>query len=375
MSAPRWRFAALGSALFIYLTAELFPIGALPELSQGLGVSTATTGLLLTTYAVVAGVATLPAIRLTKHLDRRTVLVAAMVLLAVSQVGLACAPTFTVSIATRVVGALAHGLLWSQIPIVATRFVAPQRAGRAVATVFLGTSAGLVSGVPLTTGLVQLIGWRPAAMVLAFAALAVATALCSLPPLPATTPATGTTAHTPWRPILAVCAVTVALVVGNQISYTYLALIVGAAGLGAALLVPTLVGFGLAGLVGVTWTGRRLDAHPLTTAAAVGVFLTLGLAAFALSPGRIAGAGAVLLWGAGAAALPVVLQAAALRVAGRATDLASGAYVVAYQIGISAGAATGATLITLHGIPALPVTSALVTAGATLCLVAIIRSS
>jgi hypothetical protein len=41
------RLAVLGLALFVYLTAELFPIGALNDLAIGLHVAPATAGLLL----------------------------------------------------------------------------------------------------------------------------------------------------------------------------------------------------------------------------------------------------------------------------------------------------------------------------------------
>ncbi|WP_433715889.1 hypothetical protein ACQP2U_19105 [Nocardia sp. CA-084685] len=79
------RLAVLGLALFVYLTAELFPIGALNDLAMGLHVAPATAGLLLTAHAIAAGAATLPAVWACRQLDRRRALTVSLVLLALSQ--------------------------------------------------------------------------------------------------------------------------------------------------------------------------------------------------------------------------------------------------------------------------------------------------
>ncbi|WP_025347129.1 MFS transporter [Nocardia nova] len=130
------RWAVLGLALFVYLTAELFPIGALDDLAIGLHVAPATAGLLLTAYAIAAGAATLPAVWACQQLDRRRVLTVSLVLLALSQVAFGVAPNFTVAALARGVAAIAHGLVWSQIPVVAARYAPDGMRGRATAAIF-----------------------------------------------------------------------------------------------------------------------------------------------------------------------------------------------------------------------------------------------
>ena len=63
----------LGAATFVMVTAEMVPTAVLPEMSAGLGVSEAQTGLLVSVWAAVVVVGSFPLVRLTQHLDRRAV--------------------------------------------------------------------------------------------------------------------------------------------------------------------------------------------------------------------------------------------------------------------------------------------------------------
>ena len=52
--------AVLSAAAFVYVTAEIMPVGALPAIAEDLRVSEATVGTLQAGYALVAAVATVP---------------------------------------------------------------------------------------------------------------------------------------------------------------------------------------------------------------------------------------------------------------------------------------------------------------------------
>jgi predicted MFS family arabinose efflux permease len=343
--ALRARLAVLGFALFVYLTAELFPIGALTELATGLHIRPSTAGLLLTAYAVAAGTATLPAVWLSRQVDRRLALTVSMALLAVSQIGFSLAPGFAVAALSRAVAAVAHGLLWSQVPVVAARYAPSRERGRATAAVFAGSSMGLVAGAPLSTALAHTVGWRWGSAVLAAAAVA-ATALLRtvLPETPALREARSRQDFA-WGPVLIVCLTTIMLVVGHYVSYTYLALLIAPAGLAGRWLALVLAGYGMAGLLGVILAGRRLDTHPRPAGLTVAMTLTVAVGALSLTHIGWVVLVLILAWGAAAAALPVVLQAAVLRAAPDASDTPSGSYVVAYQIGITGGSALGAVVL------------------------------
>ena len=52
--------AVLAAAAFVYVTAEIMPVGALPAIARDLRVSEALVGTLLASYALVAAVSTVP---------------------------------------------------------------------------------------------------------------------------------------------------------------------------------------------------------------------------------------------------------------------------------------------------------------------------
>ncbi len=62
------QLAVLASAAFVYVTAEMVPVGALPDIASDLRVSEAVVGTLLAGYALVAAVTTVPLVRLHRAL-------------------------------------------------------------------------------------------------------------------------------------------------------------------------------------------------------------------------------------------------------------------------------------------------------------------
>ncbi|MGF6886246.1 MFS family permease [Nocardia sp. GAS34] len=91
--------------------------------------------------------------------------------------------------------------------------------------------------------------------------------------------------------------------------------------------------------------GRVLDTHPRRTALTVAITLTGAVTALGVARAGWIVFALVMLWGATAGALPVILQHAVLHTAPDAPDIPSGAYVVSYQLGITGGSALGATLL------------------------------
>ena len=113
------QLAVLAAAAFIYVTAELLPVGALSAIARNPKVSVVRCGLLLALYALVAAVTTVPLVRWTAHWPRRGALLLSLMCLTVSQLISALAPNFAVLAAGRVLCAVTHGLLWSVIAPIA----------------------------------------------------------------------------------------------------------------------------------------------------------------------------------------------------------------------------------------------------------------
>ncbi|OLR94328.1 MFS transporter [Actinokineospora bangkokensis] len=349
----RAALAALATASFVFVTAETLPIGLLPQIAADLGVPESRVGFLLTSYAAIAAMTTIPLTALTMRVPRHRLLVALVAVFAVSQAFAAVAPTFSVLVLTRLVTSLAHGVFWSTLAPAAARLAPPDQAGKATAFVFVGSSGALVLGVPLGTALGQATDWRVSFGVLAAAgALSAVALLWRLPVLAVPRGdgalrrlrAAGAVVRSPG--VAVVCLVTVVVVVGHFAAYTYLApLVRETGGLDGFGLSALLLGYGLVGLVGNVAVGHVVDRHPGTTFICCVGAVAAALVVLSVFDGPLVTVLSVLVWGFGFAAVPVCLQSAVLRVAPHAQDAASAVYVVSFQVGIGSGAYFGELLV------------------------------
>ncbi|WP_273733870.1 MFS transporter [Mycolicibacterium septicum] len=352
------QLAVLAAAAFVYVTAEILPVGALPAIATDLQVSEGLVATLMASYALVAALTTVALVRLTARWPRRRTLVATLVCLTVSQVISALAPNFAVLAGGRVLCALAHGLMWSVIAPIGARLVPASHAGRATAAVYVGTGLALVVGNPLAAALSEVWGWRPAVAVIAVAAAVVALAAWTL--LPPLVPASGAApaggvprGHRRNHRLFTLSALTLIGVTGHFIAYTFIVVIIrDVVGIHGPHLAWLLAAYGIAGLGGMAAMARPLDLWP--KASVLGCLAVLAAALLVLSvmaveswSGRAAvalGAVAVVLWGAASTALPPMLQASAMRTSPEDPDGASGRYVAAFQVGIMGGALIGGAI-------------------------------
>ena len=375
--------AVLAAAAFVYVTAEIMPVGALPAIAADLDVSEAMVGTLLASYALVAAMATVPLVRWTSAWPRRRTLLFTLVCLTVSQLISALAPTFEVLALGRVLCALTHGLMWSVIAPIGTRLVPPSHAGRATMAVYVGTGLALVIGSPLTAALSDLWGWRLAVVAITVAAAAVLVAARVTLPLMAISSGPEARPGPIWhhrnRRLVIMSLLTLVGVTGHFISYTFIVIIirdiVGVSGTNLAWL---LAAYGIAGLTAMGLLARPGDGNPKAAIAGcmAGLAVVFAVLAGLGFSGRntlatlLVGIVAVVLWGATATAVPPMLQSAAMRHCPEDPDGASGLYVAAFQVGIMAGSLIGGLLFEHAGEPAMLTASALLVAAALACVLA-----
>jgi predicted MFS family arabinose efflux permease len=352
------QLAVLAAAAFTYVTAEILPVGALSAIARDLQVSFVLVGTLLTWYALVAALTTVPLVRWTAHWPRRRALLLSLTCLTASQVVSALAPNFAVLAAGRVLCAITHGLLWSVIAPIATRLVPPSHAGRATTSIYLGTSLALVVGSPLTAAMSLMWGWRLAVVCVAVAAVVVTVAArLMLPEMVLSEDQLlyvgPRSRHHRNARLIKVSVLAMIAVTGHFVSYTYIVVLIrdvlGVRGPNQAWL---LAAYGVAGLLSVPLVARPLDRRPrgaiiLCMAGLTAAFVVLTALAFGGQPTAataLIGTGAIVLWGAMASAVSPMMQSAAMRNGADDPDGASGLYVTAFQVGISVGSLTGGLL-------------------------------
>ena len=352
------QLAVLAAAAFIYVTAEILPVGALPAIARGLHVSVPVVGTLLAWYALVAAVTTIPLVRWTAHWPRRRALLLSLACLTTSQLISAVAPNFIVLAGGRVLSAITHGLMLSVLAPIATRLVPASHSGRATTVIYVGISLAVVVGSPATAAMSLLWGWRVA--VVAVAAVAAVVTVAAWAVLPVLTLSQDQLAragsgagHHRNRRLVIVSLLTMAAVTGHYISYTYIAVIirdvVGVRGPAFAWLLAT---YGVAGLLAMPLIARPSDHRPraavISCMAALwltfAVLIALALHGSHSAAGVAIGIAAIALWGATANGVSPMLQAAAMRAGADDPDGASGLYMAAFQIGIMAGSIAGGLL-------------------------------
>ena len=159
---PRFAPTALMLGNLVTGCAILAPAGMLPELSSGLGVSIRDAGLLITFGAIVLCIGSPLTAWLTSRIERRTLLVATLATLAVTNAASAFAPNYATLMAIRLV-MMAIGVIFTpQAAGTASLIVLPEKRGSTIAYIFLGWSLAAAVGLPLVTFIASHYGWRAA---------------------------------------------------------------------------------------------------------------------------------------------------------------------------------------------------------------------
>lgn len=340
----------MGFAAFVYVTFEMFAVGLITPMARDLGVSEGQVGLLMTVYASIVAVVTIPLMEVTRRLDRKPVFMATLIFLLGGIVLQATASTYWVLVIGRVCAALTHGLFWSLVNPMAARLAPAGMTGKGVAVVSLGSTMALVVGSPLTTMLGGVFGWRIATWILgAFVVLAFTLLFFYLPSMPAIPPA-GKPAGEQKRSALPALVVYLALVITALFcTYTYLGLFLQHTA-GMQFVAVGLAAYGLFGIVGVISAGRRADRRMIRmNIVGTGLIVLAGLIgalALAVSSGSYV-AGFILAvlvvasLGLAGGGLPTVATTVFLFAGNANQNRASSIYVVTFQVGIASGSALG----------------------------------
>ncbi|MET0931693.1 MAG: MFS transporter [Aeromicrobium sp.] len=341
----------LAVAVFAAVTTELVPVGLLPQISSAFGVSTSVAGLLVSAYAVMVTVLSVPLALVTGRLPRKPVLLVTIGGYVVSNVIAATAPTFEVLAAARVIGGVTHALFFSVCIGYAARLVPATQTGRAMALASVGVSGGLVLGVPLSTALGTALGWRAAFGTLAvLVALILVLAAVVLPPVDG--PRDDAPAHPGRRSDLATVVVANGLTyLGTYVLYTYISILLLDSGVAERWVAPTLLLFGVCGLLGLRVAAAQLDHRPRSSAILIPVLMAAGASAVALTYPHLGPVVvAAMVWLAAFGPAASLYQSASIRTTASTPETAGAWINASSNAGIAGGAALGGVVMAESGL-------------------------
>lgn len=335
----------LALVVFAMGTSEFMLAGLVPDISTYFSVSVGTAGLLTSAFAagMVIGAPAMAA--LTRRLPVKATLLGYVIVFALSHVVGALTPDFTVLFITRVIAAIVNAGFLAVALGAATRLVAPDAKGRAVAVLLAGTT---VAGVPAGALLGTALGWQSTFWAIALLCIPAAIGIAVGFTADADDSSKEESSSTSLRVELAqlssprlVLTMLLATLVnaGTFATLTFLAPIVtDTAGLSQWWVPVALVLFGVGSFIGVTVAGRLSDARPGIVIVGGGSVLVLGwvaLALFATNP--VALLGLVFTQGVVGFAVGSTLITRVLYAAPGAPTMAGSYATAALNVGAAAG--------------------------------------
>lgn len=345
---PMLGLLALACGAFITVLTECIVAGLMPAMSRDLGIGEALVGQLTTVYALGSLLTAIPMVKLTSHLPRRPLLMAAILGFALVNSVMTWTHAYPLMLASRFLGGVAAGLLWALLAGYASRMVAPRLQGRAIAVAMVGTPLAMSIGIPAGTWLSQLIGWRWVFGLMSLLSLALAVwSRVTLPPVPGV-PArqSGTLRGVLTLPGLrAVYVVMLLAVLAHNVLYTYIAPFAALSG-SQDMLDRLLLLFGMSSVVSIVFTGALIDRSMRALVALSMALFLLAAVAMALWPASpVVLAGSVAAWGLGFGGIATLIQTAVARRSGEQQDLGQSLVVVGWNLAIAGGGVAGGILL------------------------------
>lgn len=345
-----WRVFAFAAAAFIFNTTEFIPVALLSDMAADFRLPVAQMGWMMTVYAWVVSLSSLPLMLWTAKYERRKLLIYLFILFMLGHLLSVLAWRFEVLVLARVVVALAHALFWAITAALVMRVAPKGKQHKALAWLSVGTSLAMILGLPMGRVIGQWFGWRVTLGLIGVAALIVLIVLMKLlPKLPSQN--AGSLKSVPIlckRPLLmGLYGFTVLVVTAHFTAYSYIEpFSLNISQMTANEATAILLVFGASGICASILFGRLHGRYPnrFLWSAIGGLIVVLALL---LPLSQSIGAMFVLIfaWGVAISCLSLTMIVRVLQYAPDATDVATALYSGIFNIGIGGGAFLGGMIM------------------------------
>ncbi len=183
MSLKEWLpLIGMTFSAFIFNTSEFMPIGLLTDIAADFHMTEAGAGMLISVYAWVVMLLSLPLMLLVCRMKMRKLLLCTVLLFAICQFFSSVSASYGVLMASRIGVACTHAVFWSIASPMAVRFVPDKFRSLALSMIVTGTSIAMIVGLPLGRIIGLWIGWRMTFLGVALLSLLIFLYLCMVAP-------------------------------------------------------------------------------------------------------------------------------------------------------------------------------------------------
>lgn len=351
----RWRVVVMAISAFIFNTTEFVPIALLTDIGASFAMPVESVGHMITVYAWLVAVLSLPGMLLTARFERKRLLMWLFALFIAGHVISVLASSFAMLLLGRATIALAHAVFWSITASLVVRVAPRGWQTKALGLLSMGSALATVLGLPLGRLIGQWLGWRATFGTIGVAALiAMGLVAWLLPQVPSRN--VGSVASLPQIarnvPLLVVYALTALAVTAHFTAYSYVEpFVLQINHLSENFATVVLLLFGVAGLLASAVFGRVYDKRPtgFLLVSLLGLLVSLLVVAW-IGASQVGWMVLALVWGGCMTAIGLALQLQVLKLAPDATDVAMSIFSGIYNIGIGGGALVGSLVIAAWGL-------------------------
>ncbi|HDR1883385.1 TPA: sugar transporter [Pasteurella multocida] len=358
------RVITFALAGFVFNTTEFIPVALLSDIAQSFAMPVSQTGLIITVYAWVVSLMSLPFMLLTAKAERRGLLIKLLVLFILSHLLSVIAWDFWVLVLARIGVALTHSIFWAITASLVIRVAPKDKKSQAIGLLAIGCSLAMILGLPLGRLIGQFFGWRATFAIIALIAIGI---LCLfyqlLPHLPSKNAGSLNSLPTLFkRPLLlGLYALTMIIISAHFTAYSYIEpFMLNISTMSHSMATFVLFVFGLSGITASLLFNRYYNAGPIRFILfSMGLLTATLLLLFIASQQTWTMFLLTFFWGIGIAGIGLGLQIRVLHLAPDATDVAMAIYSGIYNIGIGAGALLGNQVMQHYGLAYIGVAGAL----------------